>query len=429
MRVIDQAEREPNGFAFAMLIVYTVSFLLHLPARIPALGVIRLDLILLVLLALSLTRADWQRVTQNRPGQLLLLLIAWVVISLPFVEWPGSVMRETWKPFAKSVIFFFAIVLSVTSPERLVRFVAVFMICQFIRVVEPLTLHLSTGYWGDQAHIAGGEFMNRLSGAPSDVVNPNGLAFVVVMVLALGHVLMFRSGRKSYQLVYLGGLPIAVWVLALTGSRSGMVALVMVFVGLVWTSRHRAAMASLGVVVALVLVGQLDDLQRDRFVSIFNSETQNAATAQGRIRGWGQELQVGLERPVFGHGVGTSREALFNVQRSGLKSHNMYTESMIEIGIPGMILFLSFLYSTYRQLREPRKSCPGETELTADLHRRLATALWVLFVSWVVFHLAQYGLTEYHWYVLTGLVIANHIGGGLEGRPDTQSLTLEKARL
>ena len=152
-----------DSFSYRILLVYTVSLLLHIPERIPAIAPVRPDLILLALLAFSLIGAQWERVLAQKPGRLLLILIAWIIVTIPFVEWPGSVIRENWKPFIKAVIFFFAIVLSITDRRRLFIFLIVFLGCQTFRVIEPLFLHITQGYWGSAAHIGGGEFMDRLS--------------------------------------------------------------------------------------------------------------------------------------------------------------------------------------------------------------------------------------------------------------------------
>ena len=52
---------------------------------------------------------------------------------------------------------------------------------------------MTNAYWGDAAHIGGGEFLNRLSGAPSDVINPNGLAFVIIIALPFMYLLIANA--------------------------------------------------------------------------------------------------------------------------------------------------------------------------------------------------------------------------------------------
>ena len=56
---------------------------------------------------------------------------------------------------------------------------------QVWRVLEPLYMHLKSGYWGDYASLGNWEYMNRLSGSPYDIINPNGLGFVIIMTLPM----------------------------------------------------------------------------------------------------------------------------------------------------------------------------------------------------------------------------------------------------
>ena len=61
---------------------------------------------------------------------------------------------------------------------------------QVWRVLEPLYMHLRSGYWGDFTSLGNWEYMDRLSGSPYDIINPNGLGFVIIMTLPLLHFLI-----------------------------------------------------------------------------------------------------------------------------------------------------------------------------------------------------------------------------------------------
>src|ERR1700752_2810016 len=107
----------------------------------------------------------------------------------------------------------------------------VFLCCQTFRVLEPVYLHVTIGYWGSSAHVSAWEAFDRLSGAPSDTVNPNGLAAIVLTIIPLLHYL--TAGKVLGRLTYVSVLPMLLWALVLTASRSGMVGLAGIL-GLVW---------------------------------------------------------------------------------------------------------------------------------------------------------------------------------------------------
>lgn len=260
----------------------------------------------------------------------------------------------------------------------------------------------------------GSEFMDRLSGAPADVINPNGLAFVVIIILPFLHCLMGRSKSHLMKLGYLVLLLISLYVLMLTGSRSGLIGVAIVLAGLLLTSHRKILFGLILVVLVVGMSLRLDINQRDRYLSIVSSETQNAATASGRIKGWWSEATVAIKNPSFGNGIGTSREALYNAKNSNQVSHNLYIESVIELGVPGAIIFLLFLYSSWNTLvKRNLKNKSSRRQIIAGMPEhwlvRLNTALMISFFAWAVFSLAQYGLTEYHWYILCGLVTATSL--------------------
>ena len=132
------------------------------------------------------------------------------------------------------------------------------------------------------------------------------------------------------------------YALVLSASRSGFLGVVVLGVLVAWRSKHRAAYLSALVVVALISVGLMTDLQRERYVSIVSHSAKGGATAEGRITGVLEDFKVSLRRPFFGHGLGTSREANANFRGEDLPSHNLYTEVAEELGYIGLALCLCF---------------------------------------------------------------------------------------
>ncbi|MCI0559033.1 MAG: hypothetical protein MN733_11095, partial [Nitrososphaera sp.] len=169
---------------FKLYLVFVVSWFLHLGSRVPVLGLIRFDLLLIIILFLyGFSRAEKNGKEQTQTEKLLKGLMIYSILTMPFVEWPGSVINTGIPNFIKAIVFYYFTVAFVVSENHLKTFVLVFMACQSFRILEPLYLHITEGYWGAFASMANGEYLDRLSGAPSDVVNSNGLAFIICTVL------------------------------------------------------------------------------------------------------------------------------------------------------------------------------------------------------------------------------------------------------
>ena len=402
-----------SGVPFALYLMFVVFYFLRPQAHWPVIGVARPTVILLVLLLLVLLVNSRQLTGRLKTpiAKPLLVFIAYIFVSLPFVEWPGSVIKNNLEPFVLVVSLFFLTVWTVDSPNRLRRAVDVFVLCQLARVLDPLRLHVTEGYWGSEAHLGGGEFMDRLAGAPWDVVNPNGLAFVCVTAFAFVYYGWFVHGSGVKKALALGLLPINVYVLLLTGSRSGLIALLVVILGMVMLSRHRALLIGAVTVGAASSLAVMNPAQLDRFSSIYDSTAANASTAQGRTDGVLNDFKLGLQRPILGTGLGTSPEARANAGRRAQRSHNLYTEAFIETGLIGLIIYTTFIVTllrySWRRLGEFRASpMSGKSAGLQQSIEGVLPAMTIWLPMAVVFSLAQYGITEWHWYLIGGLVVS-----------------------
>ena len=415
-----------DTLAFRLYLVFVCSWFLHLPTRYEALASIRADLVLLCLIAVLCvvsTAGSQEPRADRRTRRLLWTLVIYIIVTLPLVEWPGSVVKTGFPQFLKGFVFFPFTVALVTTRGRLKHLLIVFIGCQMFRVFEPLYLHLTQGYWGSIASMADWEYMDRLSGAPDDVVNPNGLAAIVLTVLPFLHYLTGRS--VAGRLIYLVSLPFLIYVLVLTGSRSGLVGLAAIFALVWWKSRHKVALLAVVAATVLIVVPRLSPDQQDRYTSIFSGQTKNSATVQTRLDRQKDNLQVTMHRPLFGHGLGTSREANFNFGSVDQLSHNLYLEISQELGVCGLVIFLMFMRSLLLDLaaggRALRRSAAPPTLLCG-----LVPAVQVFIGMNVLFSFASYGLSSYEWYLTAGLT---EVLGRLTQPAEAQAVERAAARV
>ena len=386
-----------------LYLLFVASWFLHLAARVPSLGTIRIDLILVLLLVfLAFSSRPKESAAATAMDKALRVLFAFVILAAPFVEWPGSVLRDGIPGFIKAVVFYYFTIAFIRSESDLKTFLTVFVACQVYRVLEPLYLHLAYGYWGGAgASMDGGaELLHRLSGSPWDVVNPNGLAWIICTVLLF---LYYMAGLSWVTtLAFLGVAPACLYALSLTASRSGFLALIATLAAITLKSRHRLLVGAAGIAVLVVGFQFLSADQQDRYLSTFGAGERNQETANLRIDNLYPELEVGLRRPILGHGLGTSREAIANFGGRDQPSHNLYLEVFQELGLVGLAIFLVFLGTILGACAALRRAHAG-----ADAARflpRLGDALQVWLLMNLLFSLASYGLSDYVWY-LTGALL------------------------
>jgi putative inorganic carbon (HCO3(-)) transporter len=389
-------------FEVNLYLVFVISWFLHLGTRIPILGLIRFDLLLVCILGwLAISRTGHNLSEKTNADKILRIMVVYAVLTIPFVEWPGSVFRTGIPNFIKGIVFYYFTIAFVRTEKELKRFIFVFVCCQLFRILEPLYLHITEDYWGSFASMADWEFMYRLSGAPSDTVNPNGLAFIICAVLPF---LYLASGLSwSGQLACLFFTPACLYTLTLTGSRSGMLGLLVIYVGILVKSKRRSLWLASGVLLILAGFPLLSAEMQDRYLSVVGMGEKNAATAEGRWSGVENNLTVALRKPIFGHGLGTSREANANFGGEDKPAHNLYAETAQELGFVGLALLIAFLTAIFRAFGNCKHAYKGRE--VSVFSRRVVDALQILLIMNVVFSFASYGLSSYEWYLLGGFAV------------------------
>jgi len=404
-------ERGHRDAAFYLFCAFLVSYFTHMTARIDVLGAIHFDLLLAALTALAIVLGQQKRRTGKERGlepvaRQLVIILVYILVTVPFVEWPGSVLHNL-EGYLKSVSFFFFVVATVDTTRKLRTLLIVYVSTQLWRVLEPLYMHLHSGYWGSFTSLGNWEYMDRLSGSPYDIINPNGLAFVIIMTLPLLHLLLKPSNAARKVLLF--ALVAAMcYALVLSASRSGFLGAVFLGILLIWRSKNRVAYLAGGAIVAIVTLSLMTDLQRERYVSIFSSHAKGAATAEARVTGVIGDFKVSLRRPIFGHGLGTSREANANFRGEDLPSHNLYTEVAEELGYVGLVLLLMLIYYVLRACSATQQivnAAPTNSPRLQFLHE-VSRAMVVLIAVDLFFSFAAFGFSEPYWYFYAGLVVA-----------------------
>ncbi|MFV8571119.1 O-antigen ligase family protein [Marinobacter sp. SBS5] len=336
-------------------------------------------------------------------SKFLVAILFYSILTIPFVEWPGSVLSHGLIAFVKGAIFYFFTVKLIINENRLKNVISLFVVCNLIRVAEPLVLNIATGYLGSATHLGGGEFAGRLSGAPSDIVNPNGLAFIISTIIPFLHYIYAKSSGKALC-IYFFILPILLYAMVLTLSRSGVIALGIIAIGIWLKSTHRFSFFLLGAIGLWFISENLSDVQKDRYFSIVSDEARQSASAEGRIEGWVVDFNVAMNRPIVGHGLGTSKEANWNVAGKDQVSHILWAEIWQEIGLIGLSLFLFYLWSMIKNFSNAGRLVK-ENLKTDDFLYRCVQAMQVWLLMNFLFSFASYGLKSYEWYFFGGLSV------------------------
>jgi O-antigen ligase len=198
----------------------------------------------------------------------------------------------------------------------------------------------------------------RLTGG---IFNPNMLAAEIVVAIVMAIFLLVAARRLSLRLICLVLLSVFAVVFVQTQSRSGILGLGAAFAfALVaagpWRGRITAVILIVAALGLAYYVYAASPQLRERVTSIVTGTSQASPLREDT---WQIALQMTRAHPVHGVGLGNfpaleSQYFTTNVnivqvgslRRFQLVVHNTYLEILAELGIVGLVLFLSVLAMT-----------------------------------------------------------------------------------
>src|SRR6266404_3066036 len=248
----------------------------------------------------------------------------------------------------------------------------------------------------------------------SSSYDPNDFAFVLIGLLPL--VITFGIvSREAKRLVYFGTAGLVTVAILLTQSRGGFLGLISDVVAMTFLlpvarrGQLQFRVSTSGVIaraVLLALIGvvvwhSLPETARARLGSItelgsdYNANISGGALTDpnaGRLAIWTRNLPLILDRP-WGFGAGAFE--LVDGRFAGGRyraPHNTLLQALIELGIPGFLLFISTIVSSLRYLRVPQDGDLDKVIVAAqDEPRAFARGLAI---GWVGLCLSGFFLSE-----------------------------------
>jgi len=348
-----------------------------------------ISLLTLAVFVLEGQAAVTMRLLKTPVLKVALFILFWCAVSVPASVYPGLSFGFVVNDFSKT----FLMMLMIASSIRNVNDVERLGLANIIGAVIYCAKILTTFRMGSDGRLDSELYYDA-----------NDICMMVVCTLPLT-VYFLRGGSKVWQkLLALPAAGLFMLTIARTGSRGGFLGLLAVLGFLLVGFRAIPAKMRVGSVaglaVALILVAG------PQYWTMMNSilhpeEDYNTQTESGRTEIWKRGIGYMARRPLTGVGVnaftvaeGTLSElAARQAEGQGLKwsaAHNSYVQIGAELGIPGLIAFVVFLFqllkSGWRTSRSPRR----EGRDTAR-QRAMAEALVATMVGYCVcgFFLSQ----------------------------------------
>jgi O-antigen ligase len=355
-----------GAFSFFLFCVLTFVVVGRPNDYIQALVPLRLALVMtpLTVLATLLQRGD-HGPFRHREAQLYLAFYSMMIVGVPLAMHRAVSFDYVITGYSSNVIYFFLFVTHVTTRARLAR---IWMILVFGAAVFSLVSLSRGGVWSGRFYVGQGGY------------DPNDVAYVELALLPFAICLLMTSSNAVSRLMALVSVVTGMLVALFTGSRGGMLGIV-VFVLLFIIVRVGNLKAAHKALLLMLLVGaavvNADKINFERYRTLTNLETDYNMEEGGRWDTWKKGLTILAGRPLTGVGadnfpmaIGNYRQAL-GVLPKWQAAHNSFIQVLVEVGVIGGILWLMLVTTTaktfWRLRHRPSSSGRGEIAVWAGV--------------------------------------------------------------
>jgi putative inorganic carbon (hco3(-)) transporter len=340
------------------------------------------------------------------------LMLAWLIIAILSIFGAMDSTRAFFSAndFSKWVLIYFMLVNIIDSKAKWQWFVAIFLLLNFKMSqfqIRAFSAGLSAA--DDSSH-----FIREGLGAGSAAYFGNagdfGVAMCVIAPLALFAFLTVKS--KIWKTVSAGMFIAFVLSIIKSGARGNLLGLVAIGLGFMLKSSQKLLVGFAIAALLVVYWVTAPDIVRNRFEAATSSEKDETSTH--RLQLWGTGIQMLLEHPVLGVGIGNFSVEYANrlfggESRQKWVPHNIFIQVSSELGFSGLICFLMilyFLFKTNKQTRDIAKRAPPDSQTFTNFAHALDLSIIGYIVSGSFLSVLYYP----HLYMLMALTVSlNHI--------------------
>lgn len=295
---------------------------------------------------------------QRYPRELtfLFLFFGQLCLTVPFSAWRGGAFWTVVR-FSKGIFIIAVMMLVVNSLYHLRNLI-------FVQTGSAALIAVATVIKGRNQ--PNGRLMGVLGGIYS---NPNDLAFAIVLSMPFCFAFMLRTKSFFRKALWAGAMLVMTYALYRTGSRAGLLALVISGAVILWEFGVKGGRKKLLVfssLVAVLFLFLFGGTAIKRFQAMVNPAPTSRAMEDARgssTERWEllrKSIALTLENPLLGIGPGN-----FEVL-SGMwhVTHNTYTQVSSEGGLPAFIFYMLILLCAFQNVRRSRGLVQGREEET-----------------------------------------------------------------
>ncbi len=322
-----------------------------------------------------------------RELNLVLLLALAALLSMPLAIQPAEAWETFNKEFVKAVLMFIVMLNVVRTEARLKGLLLLSLAISCLLSISAVSDY-SAGRFAQEGGRIGG-IVGGMFG------NPNDMALYLVTATPIAVALMFSTRNALMKIVYAGCVLLTMAGNVVTFSRGGFLGLMGVAAVLAWKigRRNRLLMVVLIFAATLGFMLLAPGEYTNRLGSIVGrgSDLVGAASADSRQALLIRSILITLRHPLLGVGMGN----FHFVSIHELVSHNAYTQVSAEMGIFALVIYVLFMLSPFKRLREIERENYQTRRQTRIYY--LAVGLQASLVGYMIS--SFFASVAYQWYI------------------------------
>ncbi|HEY1600497.1 MAG TPA: O-antigen ligase family protein [Pirellulales bacterium] len=271
-----------------------------------------------------------------------------VVLVVSWILSPYQAEGEaTVENYLKYATFYVLLVTSVRTDQDLRNIIVGHFAVVTLVMAHTLRENFNGNAWYAQGIV-------RMQGIGQTFRDPNDLAGLIVCSQPFAWVLWSGWRKRWQRVLLLGHFGMAGYCVMLTGSRMGMVGILLAgLLASVASPKRLRLLAAYTVILAAVWMLLPED-RKSRYLSLYDSSYGNSATNNSgsrlRVAGFEAAIPVFLQKPLLGFGPSSFSQA----SGTGHLPHNLYGQLLAELGVAGAVTFGLMLFGVLQNTLEAR---------------------------------------------------------------------------
>jgi putative inorganic carbon (hco3(-)) transporter len=397
-------ERSASPLAYGAFVAFTCVLLLAPQNFFPILGRLRIAMLAGTIAIVAHLRERWAvglpLTKPSREMTIAGILLVWTLLGMPFSQWPGGSLALFLDLYIKALAVFWMMGNLVDTLPRL-RGMALTLTLLTVALALVGISNYATGVFGPTQD-------RRIVGYDAGLTrNPNDLALMLNLVLPMAIALLLSSAGTLVRLALGCAVALQAVAVILTFSRAGFLTLATTLglYGMRLMRRPGRGLVFVALGGILLALPFMPSGYLDRLLTLSAIDADPTGSAQARWEGTRAALEHAVEHPILGAGLGMNILVLNeSVGATWRAVHNTYLEYAVDLGLPGLTLFVLLLYGCWKNARATRRQAGPELG-------QLAEGIEISLVGFAVaafFHPAAY---EFYFFYIAGLAAAATVVG------------------